>query len=1545
MAKDKNPISNDTNPDVTHSKNTSNQYHSTNKNLSSSHNDNWNLLPAFLKQKGLVKQHLDSFNHFCLVDLKKIIRANRFIRSEIDPNQFHVEFLDCRLGKPSLIDENLTEVQVMPHECRLRDLTYSAPIYVDVKFPRAPFFGGLHSSSASAANGKQQNQMVLAKNLVIGRMPIMVRSERCHLHGCSEQECMAKMECPLDPGGYFICRGAEKVILIQEQLSKNRILVDRDKKGMPEASVTSSTTERKSLTRLSVRQSKIYLKHNNINEEVPVVVVLKAMGLSTDREIAELCCGRDRQLLESFSPSMEEASKLGLFTRRQCLEYIGSRVKLSRRSYGAHQASQNQHSAGILASANGSTGWRRQSPVDEAYDALADLILAHIPVTDLNFRPKATYLAVMTRRVLKSLHDPGMFDDRDYVGNKRLELAGQLIALLFEDLFKTYCNQVRMLMDKALQKFSGASSRNFEFDMSNYLRRPTCITEGMIRCLSTGNWSLKRFRMERAGVTQALSRLSYISALGMMTRITSQFEKTRKVSGPRALQMSQWGMLCPSDTPEGEACGLVKNLALMTHITTDQDEDPVINLAFSLGVEDISLVSGVEMYGQSTNSDQPGSIAYLVFINGRLIGIHKQPAQLVRGFRAKRRQGLTTEFVSISTNHHHQSVYIATDAGRVCRPVIIVSSDGHPLVKRDNLEKLKLGEVDFLFFLKNGLIEYLDVNEENDCLIAIYESEIIPGETTHLEIEPFTLLGAVAGLIPYPHHNQSPRNTYQCAMGKQAMGTIGYNQWDRFDTLLYLLAYPQKPLVKTKTIDLIGFDKLPAGQNAMVAVMSYSGYDIEDALILNKASLDMGFGRCFVLRKFQTVLKQYNSSCYDRLLEPTPDLNGKIPEKFHIIDKDGIGMVGMPVKPGQVYVNKQEPKVKRTEFTTNPDQTAPVEYIPTPLSFKSLESAVIDKVLLSMNRDNSMNIKVNIRQMRRPELGDKFCLTPDHQVLTSNRGWVGIANVNLNDKVCCLTQDKSLVYEHPTGLCDFDCIDESVYHLKNSAIDLITTKNHRMYAKTSFESEFGLLTAEKIEKTQKSWYKNNCLNTNQDNKEITDLKLILYAIWIVCNGDICHSFSPNFLNVDEVQNIEEEKLIIFEQVAKSKLQVFENIISRFEFPEDMIFQYDKKLQKLSICGNDGLFNWFLRLKNEGCPKKLSSFVWSMSMQQCRVLLMAIVVGFRELREDDSILTQYATLADDFQRLALHAGYSASISKISRNFPHTVKNVLFHKVKISFRPDELEPECTPSDYKTIVYTGKIYCIEVPSHVFYVRRNGYPVWTGNSSRHGQKGVCGLIVPRIDMPFDDQGICPDIIMNPHGFPSRMTVGKMIELLSGKAGVLEGSLKDGTAFGGDKVEDMAQILIKNGFNYSGKDFLSSGITGESMSAYIFFGPIYYQKLKHMVMDKMHARARGPRAILTRQPTEGRSRDGGLRLGEMERDCLIGYGASMLLQERLMKSSDEFEIFVCEACGLIGYPGWCNRCSSGLKVTSMKVPYACKLLFQELQAMNIVPRLRLEDA
>jgi len=1108
--------------------------------------DKWKLVPAFLQVKGLVKQHIDSFNYFINQEIKDIVKANEKVISFADP-MFYLKYLNVTVGSPDVEEGfNMTKATT-PHDCRLRDITYAAPIYVDIEYTRG-------------------QQRVIRNGLPIGRMPLMLRSSNCVLANKDQPELAKMNECPYDPGGYFVVKGQEKVILIQEQMSKNRMIVEVDRAGMVQCQVTSSTHGTKSRTNVITKQGRYYLKQNLLEKEVAVAIVFKAMGVISDQEIVQMV-GTEDKIMSMIAPSLEECHRANIFTQDQALKFISTKMRQKKFFSGP-----------------------KKTPTDDARDMLANTVLAHVPVVNFNFKMKAIYLALMVRRVIEAQGDEETVDDRDYYGNKRMELAGGLLSLLFEDLFKRLNWELKQIADKNIPKVKAA-----QFDIVKHIRQDL-ITVGLEHAISTGNWTIKRFRMERLGVTQVLSRLSYISCLGMMTRVNSQFEKTRKVSGPRALQPSQWGMLCPSDTPEGESCGLVKNLALMTHITTEADEVPIARLAFNVGVEDIHLMSGEEISNKRI---------FTVFLNGNILGVVKNYRKLVTTFRLMRRSGFLNGFVSIYPHLKTRCVYISADGGRLCRPYIIVRK-GRPKVLQEHIQQLLDNNMVWNDFVSQGLVEYLDVNEENDSNIAMYETEI-DLSTTHLEIEPFTLLGVCAGLIPYPHHNQSPRNTYQCAMGKQAMGTIALNQKNRIDTLMYNLVYPMRPMVKTRTIELINFENIPAGQNAIIAVMSYSGYDIEDAIVLNKASLDRGYARCLVYRNQKCILKRYANQTYDRVLGPLVDAETRNPIWRHSpLDTDGICAPGVKVDSKQVLVNKSMPTITRdplgqTEPGVGPPQP---QYKETPNVYKAPMASYIEKVMLTSNADDAFLIKILLRQTRRPELGDKF---------------------------------------------------------------------------------------------------------------------------------------------------------------------------------------------------------------------------------------------------------------------------------------------------------------------------------------------------SSRHGQKGVTGLIVQQEDMPFNDQGICPDMIMNPHGFPSRMTVGKLMELLGGKAGLMEGKCHYGTAFGGSKIEDISEELVKHGWNYQGKDTLTSGITGESLQAYIYQGPVYYQKLKHMVLDKMHGRARGPRALLTRQPTEGRSREGGLRLGEMERDCLIAYGASMLLVERLMISSDAFDVDVCNTCGLLGYSGWCHYCRSSATVSSIRIPYACKLLFQELQAMNIVPRLKLD--
>lgn len=1147
--------------------------------------DKWRLLPHFLSLRSLMRQHIDSFDYFVNTEMKAIVQSPsaREIRSDHDP-KFYLRYTDCWVGEPCVEEDSYSTSRATPFQCRLRDCTYAAPIYVNVRYTRG-------------------RQIVVKKKVAIGRIPVMLRSSKCLLRGKTDRQLMQMNECPYDPGGYFVVKGVEKVILIQEQLSKNRVIIEQDSvKGYVQANITSSTHEVKSRCLIYAKNGKVYLKHNKVGDAIPIAIIMKGMGIESDLEIVQLI-GSEPHIIDALAPSLEDSNKQGILTQLQALRFLGQKIK---------QVESNSMFK----------SWRKpMSLEDEGRNVLANFILSHVPVENYDFRAKQIYVGHIVRRVIMAMTGKVELDDKDYYGNKRLELAGNLLSLLFEDLFKQFNSELQRQADRVLSKANQAQA----FDVVRCIRTDT-ITMGMQTAISTGNWRLKRFKMDRAGVTQVLSRLSYMSAVGMVTRVNSQFEKTQKVSGPRSLQPSQWGMLCPADTPEGEACGLVKNLSMLAHVTAEEESAPIKRLCRDLGVEDVATLTGNEI-------NAVGS--YLVFLNGLILGAHTRPHRFVKDLRTMRRQGQAGEFVSVYLHEGQKVIYIATDGGRVCRPIIIVDEDtALPRLKQKHMEGLAMGTISVKDLLTRGVVEYVDVNEENNCLIALTELDLANARKdglhnrrmkhTHLEIDPLTLLGMVVGLVPFPHHNQSPRNTYTCAMGKQAMGCIGMNEYARMDGLIYSLIYPMKPMAKSRTLDLVNFDNVPGGQNTCIAVMSYSGYDIEDAVIINKASIDRGFGRCMVLKKHQTSVKRYANGTMDRTCGP-PDPSAfpdgsrdKRYQKYRAIDKDGICLVGELLDNGCYMVNKESPSDISTAVAgaemgnaaANMAAMSQISYKPSGMSYKSACPSYVDKVLITTNEFESFLIKVMVRQVRRPEVGDKF---------------------------------------------------------------------------------------------------------------------------------------------------------------------------------------------------------------------------------------------------------------------------------------------------------------------------------------------------ASRHGQKGVCGLIAPQTDMPFNEFGHPPDLIMNPHGFPSRMTVGKLLELLVGKAGVYEGRQAFATAFGeehgsADTACAAAEALIRNGLNYSGKDVLYSGINGEPLDAYIFSGPVFYQKLKHMVLDKMHARARGPRATLTRQPTEGRSRDGGLRLGEMERDCLIAYGASNLIMERLMHSSDAFTASVCMTCGLLQYQNWCQFCRSGEKVADIRIPYACKLLFQEMESMNILPRLRLKD-
>ncbi|MEW6592738.1 MAG: DNA-directed RNA polymerase subunit B [Candidatus Hadarchaeota archaeon] len=1096
--------------------------------------DTWPVVEAFIKEKGLVRQHLDSYNYFVDHGLQQVTDEVGGI--DLDIEGVKVKFGKVMLGEASISEADGSVPELWPCDARIRNLSYTVPVFLEMFLVR----GGKESPP---------------QEVYIGELPVMVKSKKCRLWGKSYDELIDDGEDPYDPGGYFIVNGSERVIVAQEDLASNSVLVERDERvGTEVAKVFSTHRGFRALVVVErKRDGLLRVAFPAVPGQVPLIILLKALGLDSDKEIVE-AVSDDPEIIRELFENLQEASEVK--TKDDAYDYIGKRVAI---------------------------GQPRSYRLQRAQEVLDKYLLPHIGTKQGDRLNKAHYIGRMAEQVIELAMGKRGIDDKDHYANKRLKLAGDLLENVFRLAFLNLMRDIKYQLERS-------ASRGRELDLKTAARADV-LTERIRHALATGNWP-----GGRTGVSQLLDRTNYMATVSHLRRVASPLSRSQPHFEARDLHSTHWGKICPSETPEGPNCGLVKNLALTAEISTGTDEGKVERILHKHEVSKITKTS--ERKGKTT-----------VSLNGRLVGIVEDGRKLVDEIRKQRRKAILDEQVNVAYREDLEEVRVNTDAGRVRRPVIVVDA-AKPKLTAELVEKVKSGALPWGGLIQSGAVEYLDAEEEENSYISVDE-KILTAEHTHMELHPLAILGIGTALVCYAEHNQSPRNTYGANMAKQALGLNTTSIHKRVDTRGYYMHYPQVPLVCTKVMDAVGFDSRPGGQNIVVAISTYGGYNMEDAVVMNRSSIDRGMGRVTFYRIYEAEEGRYPGGQVDKFEVPGEEIRGYADSSlYRNLGEEGIIEVETHVRGEEVLIGKTSPP----RFIEEIDEFGlAMEHGRRESSIRVRPSEVgfSDQVIMSTTQEGHKFARVRIRDPRIPEIGDKF---------------------------------------------------------------------------------------------------------------------------------------------------------------------------------------------------------------------------------------------------------------------------------------------------------------------------------------------------ASRHGQKGVIGIVLDACDMPFTADGIIPDIVINPHALPSRMSVGQLLEMMAGKAGAAAGTRMDGTPFSGIPENQLREMLKNYGFKSTGKDVLYNGVTGEIIPVEIFIGVCYYQRLHHMVADKIHARAHGPVQVLTHQPTEGRAREGGLRFGEMERDCLIGHGAAMLLKERLLDASDRHTALICGRCGDFAFydrkkdRAYCPRCEEDSEVHSVEISYAFKLLADELKSLGLFPKVRLRD-
>lgn len=907
----------------------------------------WKILKNYFDTKGFVSHQVDTFDQFINEDIENIITSNPDILIDFTENrnkikQFRVSFNDVYIPSPSIVQDNKIVNVLYPSKARMTDLSYQSPIYVNI------------NETIVYENGKVEIKKHTRQ--LISYIPIMLRSSKCHLSHMTPAERIKVGECEYDKGGYFVINGKERCLVSQIRQMYNNIIVLEQKTNKPkyisEMRSMSSITGHSVLIQgcIDINNKNIVFNLPYIANTIPVGIVFKAMGYRpedfvsiidiTDTKyirtiINESCVTEDNDGNEYFlnvdSSHTQKDWDESNDTIKQKWRHESTRAT-SLQYIGKSSASQLKN--------------------DEfekyAFQIISSEIFPHMNSTS-SIHTKVCLLGIMIKKLIHTSTGKRTQDDRDNYVNKRIDSPGILCRDLFRQLFKKYTNSIITSIEKRKQVP----------DALSIVQRQMDITKGFSHCFGTGNWGVPKNSYIRAGVSQILSRLSYGATLSCLRRIAIPVGKESKNTCIRQINPSQIMFLCPAETPEGAPAGIVLNLSLLTRISK---QVPTIFITDVLEkCEHITLMDGVSFITNRT----------VVFVNGDIIGCSTQPAELIKEIKLLRDTMLINSEVSVSYNHIHNEIHVCSDGGRLLRPVFTTDSVTHKLIVTDDDKPI------WDDLIRKRAISYIDNREADTSVIAFYPNELTKYRNDYCEISPSMMLGVMASIIPFPDHSQSPRNCYQAAMGKQAMSMFALSYLTRTDTVVHVLNYPQRPIVSTIPGNMMGFCDMPSGINCIVAIACYTGYNQEDSVIINNSAIQRGL---FWATTYRTFTKEETKNGYDTEKIGVPPLSvQKGYFNYSLLDEHGIIRSRHPVwvdangtKRGgnSVYVKKDDIIIGSVRVNSN--KSGEEELADNSVILKKGEEGFVDRVYVNVTPDGYKIIKVVIRKLRIPEIGDKF---------------------------------------------------------------------------------------------------------------------------------------------------------------------------------------------------------------------------------------------------------------------------------------------------------------------------------------------------------------------------------------------------------------------------------------------------------------------------------------------------------------------------------------------------------------------------------------------